>query len=244
MSEVKLLGRGLGALLGVLPLVMACAPEGETAADRGEVYFASSASSPSKLNFYSCATCHGLSPEDHERFILPGAWLGGVVERPSYWAGQEVDLLRAINDCRSEFLVAPQPLEATDADARDLFAYLSELEPKQTEPVAFTVVRDLDNIPRGDAQAGLQDYASACAYCHGEIDSGLGQLSGRFPVLPQETVAAHPGYTPRLLRLVFIEKVRHGAFLNYGGDMPPFSREVLSDEHLGNILEALGITGE
>ena len=52
------------------------------------------------------------------------------------------------------------------------------------------------------------------------------------------------GYSERLIRLVFIEKVRHGPFLGYGGTMPPFSMETLSDEGLADLLEALAVTGE
>jgi thiosulfate dehydrogenase len=66
------------------------------------------------------------------------------------------------------------------------------------------------------------------------------------PILPDDTLAAHapPAYSPRTQRLVFIEKTRHGGFLNYGGEMPPFSLETLPDTDLSDILEALGVTGQ
>ena len=46
---------------------------------------------------------------------------------------------------------------------------------------------------------------------------------------------------PELKRLgfVFLEKTRHGGFLGYGGDMPPFSEEVLPDSVLADIVQAL-----
>jgi len=43
---------------------------------------------------------------------------------------------------------------------------------------------------------------------------------------------------------VFTEKIRHGLFLGYGGVMPPFSREVLSDQDVSDLLEALGVIAE
>jgi thiosulfate dehydrogenase len=43
---------------------------------------------------------------------------------------------------------------------------------------------------------------------------------------------------------VFIEKVRHGGFLGYGGDMPPYSLEVLPDATVSDLLEALGVLGQ
>jgi len=216
----------------------------EGAAERGQALFQSPSFAPSKINNYSCATCHGQSPEDHQKRILPGAWLGGVTERAAFWGGAETDLLRALNACRAEFQVTPVGLEADDPDASELYAYLVSLEPKQPGVVDFTVVEEIENIPRGDASLGQAMYAKACGYCHGEIHSGQGRLSRRIPILPEDTIDAHDGYTPRLLRLVFIEKVRHGAFLNYGGDMPPFSAEVLSDTELADILETLGARGE
>jgi thiosulfate dehydrogenase len=101
-----------------------------------------------------------------------------------------------------------------------------------------------DPLERGNAVNGALLYDRACGYCHGEISTGTGRLGERVPRLPEDGIAEHEGYTPRLLRLVFIEKVRHGKFFGYGGDMPPFSREVLSDAELSDILEALGLTGE
>jgi thiosulfate dehydrogenase len=38
---------------------------------------------------------------------------------------------------------------------------------------------------------------------------------------------------------VFVEKTRHGGFLGYGGTMPPFSLNVLSDEDLADLLTFL-----
>jgi len=62
--------------------------------------------------------------------------------------------------------------------------------------------------------------------------------------LPEDTLAEHAGYSLRSQRLVFIEKIRHGLFLGYGGDMPPFSKEQLSDAEISDVLEALGVFGE
>jgi thiosulfate dehydrogenase len=96
--------------------------------------------------------------------------------------------------------------------------------------VAFSVVKDLDpRLPRGDAQRGAPLYAAACASCHGSMHSGKGRLSARIPKLPEDTIAEHADYSLRDQRLVFLEKIRHGGFYGYGGDMPPFSLEALSD---------------
>jgi thiosulfate dehydrogenase len=214
-----------------------------TPVERGRELFTSHELSPSSLNNYSCAICHLSSALDDPR-IRPGATLAGSTLRQSFWGGQENDLLRSINACRAYFMVAPEPLSAEQAEAEALFAFLKSLEPGDPSPVPFTVVRDIEPIPRGDAGRGLALYPDACGYCHGSMHTGIGRLSNRVPVLPEDSIAEHFDYTPRVLRLVFIEKVRHGLFLGYGGDMPPFSTESLPDEDLADVLEALEIYGE
>jgi thiosulfate dehydrogenase len=64
------------------------------------------------------------------------------------------------------------------------------------------------------------------------------------PVLPEEPLEDHPlgEYTAEERILVFVEKIRHGAFLGAGGPMPPFSMETLSDQDVGDILTFLGVT--
>jgi thiosulfate dehydrogenase len=214
-----------------------------SAADHGRDLYNSKALSSSNLNNYTCANCHTLVPEEGG-VLRTGGPLAGSTRRLSLWGGQENDLLRSINACRSYFMVAPAPLEADDPDAEALYAFLKSLEPGDPEPIPFTVVRMIEPIPRGDADAGQVGYARTCGYCHGSMHEGLGRLSARVPILPEDTIDEHINYTPRDLRLVFIEKVRHGLFYGYGGDMPPFSTEVLSNSELADILEALGIYGE
>lgn len=222
---------------------LACAPPLDPI-ERGRALVASKALSPSTLNVYTCLDCHAENADDSSGRILPGAPLAGATERASFWGGQENDLLSAINACRSVFMLSPSPLTPQDPDADALYSYLLSLEPGITERVPFTVVRDIENLPRGSAERGLELYQAACGACHGAIAKGTGRGLGTAPILPQNTIADHPGYSNRLIRLVFIEKVRHGPFLGYGGDMPPFSLEILSDADLSDILEALGVTGE
>lgn len=214
-----------------------------SAADHGRDLYNSKALSSSNLNNYTCAGCHTLERVDGG-LRYTGGPLAGSTRRSSLWGGQENDLLRSINACRSYFMVAPEPMKADDPNAEALYAFLKSLEPGDPEPIPFTVVRMIEPIARGDASAGVVGYTRTCGYCHGTMHEGAGRLSERVPILPEDTIEEHINYTPRDLRLVFIEKVRHGLFYGYGGDMPPFSSEVLSDAELADILEALGIYGE
>jgi thiosulfate dehydrogenase len=196
----------------------------------------------SSLDVFSCATCHDAAAAQ-STLIKPGAPLAGAPQRPSFWGGQENDLLRAMNDCLTYFMDASTPLAANDPEADALFAYLVSLGPGNPGAVPFTVVRSIDDLPRGDAVHGAAVYTLACSACHGSMHDGVNRLDDRIPILPEETLAAHASYTPSGQRQVFIEKVRHGGFLGYGGDMPPFSLEVLTDDDLSDLLEALGVLG-
>jgi thiosulfate dehydrogenase len=230
-----------------LPLLVACAsfscssPD-EAPHERGAELFSSPSFASSPDNRFSCAHCHDAAPGSDER-LKPGAPLAGATRRPTYWGGQENDLLDAVNACRSQFMVTPEPLEGREPDAVALYEYLVSLEPGDPEPVGFSVVTSIRELPRGDAERGLEVYGRACSSCHGEIVSGKDRMAG-FPVLPDDAIYSHQGYDARSLRLVVIEKVRHGGFLGYSGRMPPFSLEVLDDESLADLLEALGLTGE
>lgn len=224
--------------------LMGCAgPDpGPEPAERGKGLFFSKQLSRSSLNQYSCSTCHDVKASKALR--KPGAPVAGATRRKSFWGGQQNDLLGAINDCRRYFMVESEPLRASEPEAEDLYAYLTSLEPGTAKAAPFTVVRDILPIERGQAESGEGLYAIACGYCHGSIHTGAGRSSDSTPILPEDTIAEHPSLSPRLQRLVFIEKVRHGAFLGYGGDMPPFSLEVLSDAELSDVLEYMSVLGE
>jgi thiosulfate dehydrogenase len=211
--------------------------------ERGRALLQSTALSPSRLNTFSCATCHDATPDQTGEEIKAGAALAGSTLRPTYWGGSENDLLRAVNACRNHFMIASTPLAADDPDAEDLYAYLSSLEPGNADPVPFTVVTFIEELPRGDSAAGATLYTKACASCHGDMHTAQGRMSSRVPLLPEQTLADHANYDPRSQRLVFIEKIRHGGFLGYGGDMPPYSTEVLDDRAVSDLLEAMGVLG-
>jgi thiosulfate dehydrogenase len=238
---------GLLAPLALLAAGCGAEPAGTPSpVERGRALFTSAALSPSKLNDFTCATCHdaGAGTSDRRK---PGAAMAGVTRRPSFWGGQENDLLRSIDDCRALFMEAEAPLDPADPDADALYAYLDGLAPGDVDPVApvaFTVVQSIADVPRGDASSGQFLFAQSCAACHGAMHTGAGRLDARVPALPDETLAAHATYGVAAQRLVFIEKIRHGGFFGYGGDMPPFSLEVLPDAAVSDILEALGVLGE
>lgn len=193
-------------------------------------------------NTFACATCHATEPRSTR--AQPGAMLAGVTTRPSYWGGTVLDLLDAVNACRITFMSAERPWLATDEDARALYAYLASLPPTLTEAAPFTVVRSTADVAPGDATRGAAAYDRTCRGCHGGIHTADGRADARIPALPDDVARAHSpafGYAPSDVRLVFIEKARHGAFLGYSGRMPPFSREALADADLADILAFLGL---
>jgi mono/diheme cytochrome c family protein len=239
-------GLALAAVLSVT--VAACLgsePESGhgTAVDHGRALFADPKASPSASNAFACGTCHRAEQSTVTR-LEPGAPLVGVTERKSFWGGQRVDLLESINDCRAFFMDARTPWTRDDEDARAMYAFLAQLAPlspatSSAGAVPFTVVMPVD-LSSGDRQRGALAYDLACKGCHGTVHDGSGRLATFIPVLPDQVVAEHAALTPAELRVVFVTKARSGAFRG-GGSMPPFSREVLSDEDLAGIVAFFGL---
>jgi thiosulfate dehydrogenase len=225
-------------------LLAACpAPEPDvvqvTAVEYGAILFANPGLSDSAQNQVACATCHAVDSSDVR--LLPGAPMMGVTERSSFWGGAETSLLRSINHCRFYFMGASTDWTGSEPDAEYVFAFLESLG-GTGEPWPFDVGAVEEPGP-GDADRGATVYASACASCHGARASGAGALVSVADVLPDDTLASHPPptYDDADRRLVFVEKTRSGAFRGYGGSMPPFSLQVLSEQDMADILAFLGV---
>jgi thiosulfate dehydrogenase len=216
-----------------------------TAVDHGEALFEDPAVTGSDASPYACSTCHEAVQGDAGDLILPGAVLAGVVDRSSYWGGQEIELLRSVNHCLYYFMFKSTPWTGEEEEARAMYAYLESLSDRgSAEPAPFTVVYEVYDVPGGDAGRGAELYGRACQTCHGAAHTGEDALVSWAPVLPEDFVAEHPDdqYSAADRRLVMIEKVRHGAFVGYSGQMPPFSAERISDDALGDLLEYLGLS--
>jgi thiosulfate dehydrogenase len=216
-----------------------------TAVDHGKALFTDPTIAGTELNTYSCATCHSDGSAAEGDTLLMGGSLVGATKRPHYWAGQEVDLLRAVNDCLYYFMLKDEPWTAEDEPARAVYAYLDSISQgtEGTEAVPFTVVLTIADLPVGDGKRGEGVFNSACSSCHGTAHAGAGALVERAPILPEQTLEDHPPeeYTPEEQRLVFVEKARHGAFLSYTGTMPPFSLEALPDKDMADLLTYLDL---
>jgi thiosulfate dehydrogenase len=241
-------GRGLAHALApalATAALAACSstspsPATGAAADQGRMLFSDTELSTSSTNTFSCATCHDADSSSEVR--KPGGALAGVTERPTFWAGQENDLLRAINDCRYYFMGIPRAWTADDLEARAMFAFLASLPATYPAARPFTIDPTTPDLHPRDAAAGALLFPKTCGVCHGEVHTGKGRLGPQIPAIPDETLSSHAGvYSDDEQRLVFVEKSRHGGFFGYGGNMPPFSREILSDENLTDLLAHMGV---
>jgi thiosulfate dehydrogenase len=211
-----------------------------TPAEQGRAIFTDPKLSTNSFNKFACSDCHATADRPAAGRSLAGADLDGVTARPAFWGGAEVDLLRATNDCLKFFMLDSSGLAPKDTKAGLLYAYLSGLPATTTGATPFTVVASVADVPVGDATRGQKAYDRACRACHGDLHTGAGRLADEVSLLPEDTIREHGGYGAAELRLTAIEKIRHGSFLGYGGQMPPFSREALSDDELGDILGYLG----
>jgi thiosulfate dehydrogenase len=220
----------------------ACSSAAESDVERGNTLFETPAASSQYA--FSCSTCHDASAVAAVAPLRPGAPLAGVADRPTFWGGQENDLLESINDCSRLFMEQKEPLTSDDANAAALYAYLRSLAPGNTSAFAFSLLGAISDVPRGDADAGQRVFTRACVQCHGIMHEGTGRLSAGIPILPEDTLTDHAEFDVETQRLIFIEKIRHGVFYGYGGEMPPFSRELMTDQDVSDLLEALGVLGQ
>jgi thiosulfate dehydrogenase len=193
-------------------------------------------------NAFSCASCHAARPADSPR-LMPGAPLAGSTLRPSFWGAAVLDLFEAVSVCYRRFMRGGA-LDRDSDDSRALYAYLDSLlagGAVETGAVAFTPVRTSAPPAAGDPSRGGALFGRACAPCHGQPRSGAGRV-GDSSVLPDQTERAHAraqGYTVESMRQVFVQKIRSGGYLGFDGVMPPFSREVLSDADVADIIAHL-----
>ncbi len=213
-----------------------------SAADFGEELFQDARLSESQFNAFSCATCHATTATPEPGRMDAGYSLYNAASRPSWWGGYETRLLDAVNFCYVSFMRGVEPLAPEAPKSRALYEYLVRISPDAQAPaLPLTVVKDIVDVPRGDAGRGAEVYRAACQTCHGEPHTAKGRLTQLASVLPEvveEYDELFPGVPPQL---VVIEKVRHGQFFGVGGNMPLYSREALSDEDLGALLSFLGL---
>jgi thiosulfate dehydrogenase len=214
-----------------------------SAVDHGRALFSDPGASPSTLNAFACATCHRAESDATDSRILPGAVLAGVTLRSSFWAGAENDLLRAVNACRTYFMVAQEPWTTEDEEAKAMYAFLVALPPQAPKAQGFTWEPAAYDLPAGDVTRGGDVYARSCLSCHGAVHTGQGRLTERAPILPEDSIAYFEsiGFDATERRIVFVEKVRHGGFFGLFGSMPLYASEVLSDEELSDALAFMGM---
>jgi hypothetical protein len=103
--------------------------------------------------------------------IDAGYTLADSVHRPSWWGGDELRLLDAVNTCLTGFM-GGKPLEADEDAARQIYEYLVTVSPDPAAPaLPVTVVRTIDDLSAlkdgADADRGRDIYDRACRRCHG-----------------------------------------------------------------------------
>ena len=239
----------LAFALTLAAVLAACdggAPSPMPARDFGAQLFRDARFAESAFNRFACSTCHATTQGADPQRILSGGTLYDVAARPRFLGGQTLRLLDAVNFCYVYFMRGVA-LSKSEPKAKALYEYLLALSPSARSPnasapqVPMTLVRDVVDVPPGDAVAGRALYSKACGECHGALGSGAGRISESASLLPQVTTTYGVDFPGVPAARVVIEKVRHGQFFGVGGNMPFYSREALSDADLASILAAMGL---
>jgi thiosulfate dehydrogenase len=235
-SAFGLRSSAFGSRRSLLALVLTVLGSGGCTVDAlsyGRSLFDDKALSTAGSNAFACSTCHDRVASSTR--VTSGYTLYDVVARPSWWGGNEIDLLDAVNQCVVNFMRGA-PLTPMDDKGRALFVYLKSISPDASAPaLPLTVVQDIKFVPTTNAAQGQALWVVGCANCHGDPHTGKGRISPQSSLVPDDSVN-----TAAMLnvdaRAIVVEKVRHGKFFNIGGNMAPFSLEALSDDQLGAIL--------
>lgn len=217
-----------------------------TLAERGAELARDPTVTRSQYNRFACTTCHAERAGDAAGRVLPGAVLAGAARRPTYWGGEVLHLREAVERCWVYFMRGVRAdLDGPNGAALSAWIEsLSEGDAGVADAVPFTVPRVARDLPGGDPARGRAVYARACQSCHGALGTGAGRVSPLVAVIPGDTLAEHcsgqppVGVTdlPTYTRTTVYQKTRHGSFLGYGGTMPPFSTEVLTEEQVADLV--------
>jgi thiosulfate dehydrogenase len=209
-----------------------------------------------------------VASPDNPGFIFSGFSLFNAYYRTSFWGGYELNLLDAINVCVTDFMRG-KALTADDPKAQQLLAYIEAISPGQdttsddgkmlasAQPLTF--VRDVNSVSmNGDKTRGKLVYKRACQPCHGDIHTGENRLNCLNTKVPDDSVALayqlidskgcpaadanHPtaDEVKACTLTVVAEKTRHGRYFGIGGNMPPFSTEVMSDAQIDDLVAYVG----
>lgn len=207
------------------------------AVERGEDLFRATDLSPSDFNVFSCASCHETTPSAEPPIAYS---LAGATDRSAWWGGSVLTLFEAVDFCYVYFMRGFPSLDPDSDDARALFEYLDALGSSgtPTEALPLTVVETIVDVGPGDATVGEAIYNRSCASCHGAPHTGVGRLGDVVSIIPEasQEYALEQGVD---VRLVVIEKVRHGQFFGVGGNMPFYPLEIMDDAALADLLEYL-----
>jgi mono/diheme cytochrome c family protein len=132
-------------------------------------------------NAFSCAHCHDsgpAAPPPAEGVLLVAHGLGDAARRPSYFNGALGDLPAAINECRRDWMAAPD-YEPGDPELTQLAAYLASLAGSggPVAPLSFHVDSPSTSGPSsGDPERGCELFGRACSGCHGGSGDGVSGL--------------------------------------------------------------------
>ncbi|WP_159991564.1 c-type cytochrome [Pelistega ratti] len=158
----------------------------------------------------ACVACHGVGgnsaiPMYPHVAGLPEGYIVSQLKNFQVPAGQSKSARMSIDGAPT--MMAPVVAQMTDADMRDLAAYISQQ--KLTSPAFAKQANDLDFVHRGREiwRAGIPERnVPACASCHGADGKGMPE---QFPALSGQ----HPEYI-----LAQLQAFSEGARTNGGAE--------------------------
>lgn len=215
-------------------------PKSRPAAELGSELFDSPALSTDASNRFSCGTCHSRTADEGTR-RLAGFPLANSAQRGRWWSGSYSQYLDAVNYCVVFFMRGAR-LKPGQPNADALYEFLVSISPApKAEPIYFTIERNIRAPAAGSAAAGEKIYEIACRSCHGARGTSAGLLQPSTPLDSSLSTYYTTTYPTSEHGVLVTGKVRLGNFFGFGGSMPPFALERLSEAELADLIAFLAL---
>jgi cytochrome c len=196
-------------------------------------------------NGFSCIICHDSGIDGEDGLIRPGHTMMNAFNRPSWKNGNVDQLLEAVNTCLSDWMNA-DTLSEDDLLWEALETYIRFISPDlNSKPISIQIVTPPDPPTGGNFERGEQLIQQlACIDCHGKDLRGVmddtGGLLAPYLIERPEIPLDHD-YIAAKIRVSGSNLSGSYEGLSYGGNMPFWGANRISDQDVRDIAEYLAV---
>lgn len=196
-------------------------------------------------NGFSCIICHDTGVDGESGIKRAGHTMMNAFNRPSWKNGNVNNLLEAVNTCLSDWMNA-DTLSEDDLLWDALETYIRSISPDpNSKPISIQIVSPPNPPTGGNYERGAAIIQSlACIDCHGRdlrgvMDEGGGLLAPYLVSRPE--IPLDHEYITAKIRLSGSNQSGSYEDLTYGGNMPFWGANRISDQDVRDIAEYIAV---